>query len=134
MSQPTFFFDRCFGQRLPQLVNSASPPFAVEWHDSRTSGFAQNTTDDEWLSVVGSRGWVVLSHDKRFHGESAALEAVRQHNIACFYLGGGSVPVWFKFVIFARAYKSMMSRIQHEKAPYIFKVGDNGHIYRVKGI
>jgi hypothetical protein len=106
----------------------------VEWHDSRTSGFAQNTTDDEWLSVVGSRGWIVLSHDKRFHGESAALEAVRQHNIACFYLGGGSVPVWFKFVIFARAYKSMMSRIQHERAPYIFKVGDNGHIYRVKGI
>jgi hypothetical protein len=130
----TFFFDRCFGQKLPKLISGASPPFGVEWHDKQGSSFPQDATDDEWLSVVGAKGWIVLTHDKKFHVDSVALQAVRQHKVACFYIGGGAYPVWNKFVLFARAYRVMMNRIENQPAPYIFRVSDNGHVAPVKGV
>ncbi len=135
VGEPTFFFDRCFGKALPRLVRAAHPPFGVVGFDEDKSlGFGETTGDDEWLSVVGQRGWVALSHDKKFHAENAPLLAVRQHKVACFYLAGATLLSWHKFVVFAKASRKIMEYIENEKPPYIFRVHDNGRITKLKGI
>src|SRR3546814_12466516 len=82
----TFFFDRCTGSGVPLLLRKAKPWFGVEFHDEKKNGFAHNTPDDEWLAVVAGKGQIIISHDKRFHKDSQAIEAVRQHKAKVFYL------------------------------------------------
>ena len=134
MGQPTFFFDRCFGKTLPRLVGAAHPPFLVIGFEDKSLGFHQKTEDDEWLSVVGQRKWIALSHDRKFHKESAALQAVRTHNVGCFYLAGGTLLAWDKFVLFAKASRKIIEYATSETPPYIFRVHDNGRITKVRGV
>ncbi|MBV9629077.1 MAG: hypothetical protein JO230_13345 [Xanthobacteraceae bacterium] len=50
-------------------IRMARPPFAVEYHHDPKCKFKfkDNTPDDEWLSKVAAEGWIVFSHDRKFH-------------------------------------------------------------------
>lgn len=97
-------------------------PFLIEYHDDKAHGFAQTADDDEWLARVSAKGWVVISHDKRFHGDSLAIEAVRQHNGRVFYLDGGSSVKWDKLRRFAVAYKRIIDIVTNQPGPFIYRV------------
>lgn len=116
------------------MLRSAKPWFDVEYHDERKNGFNNHTPDDEWLASVSQKGWVVISHDKRFHMDSLALEAVRQHNARVFYLCGGSLKTWDKLRIFSQTFIRMDALIKKQKAPYIYQVSYANRVTRVKGI
>ena len=122
MAALTFFFDRCTGSGLPLRLRGIRAPFEVEFHDEKKHGFAHATQDDEWLAKVSQNKWVVVSHDKRFHHDSAALEAVRQHRGRVFYLDGGSSVNWDKLRRFVANYRKIAALIATEKPPFIFRV------------
>jgi hypothetical protein len=82
----TFYFDRNFGKRFPEALAHMRPPFTVEYHHSRTNNFPQNMRDDIWLEICGRRGWIVFSHDQKFHSVVAEATALKQHSVGCFYL------------------------------------------------
>jgi len=128
----TFFFDRCTGTRLPKLIVAAKPPFAVEYHDDPKHGFTDTTPDDEWLGVVCSNKWVVISHDKRFHQDGLAVASVKQHGGKVFYLFGGSLPTWDKLRVFAQAYIRMRDIARREKPPFIYRVTASNRVLQVK--
>jgi len=130
----TFFFDRCTGSGVPKLLRQAKPPFGVQFHDEPSNGFSQNMPDDEWLAVVSKKQWVVISHDKRFHEDSLAIEAVRQHKARVFYLCGGSLPNWDKLRIFAQAFKRIKAIVETQEPPYIYQVTYTDRVLRVRGI
>jgi hypothetical protein len=94
MGSLTLYFDRCFGRHFPSEVERMNPPFSIESHYKL--GFNDQTSDDEWLAHAGKKGWIVLSHDGKFHKEGPALAAIILHKVGCFYLWGGQVPVWYK--------------------------------------
>ncbi|HEX3367625.1 hypothetical protein [Phenylobacterium sp.] len=133
MAELTFFFDRCFGTGLPKWLKGIKTPFDIEFHDDKKHGFKDETPDDEWLAAVGKRKWVVLSHDKRFHKDSMAMEAVKQHKVACFYVDGGSLTSWGKLVLFCRCYIRIRTIVKETKAPYIYRVTHRGTVILVKG-
>lgn len=90
--------------------------------------------DDEWLAVVSKKKWIVISHDKRFHEDSLAIEAVRQHKARIFYLCGGSLQNWDKLRIFAQSFNRIKAIVDKESPPYIYQVTYSDRILRVKGI
>lgn len=131
MAKLTIFFDRCFGTALPLWLKKFQTPFEVEYHDDKAHGFGQTTPDDEWLNFVGQRGWIVLSHDKRFHQDGMAVAAVKQHRIACFYLDGGTYPSWDKMILFGRRFARVKDIVNSTKRPYIYRIHHRGDVRRI---
>lgn len=116
------------------MLRRAKPWFGIEYHDDTKHGFNNLTPDDEWLSMVGQKGWVVISHDRRFHTDSLALEAVRQHGVRVFYLCGAPLKTWDKLRIFAQTFKRMEKIIADQKPPYIYQVSYADRVTRVRGV
>jgi hypothetical protein len=129
-----FFFDRCTGSTVPKLLRKTRAPFEIEYQDEAKHGFRQDTSDDEWLAEVSEKRWVVISHDKRFHDDPAAMDAVRQHKGRVFYLDGGSSVKWDKLRRFAYAYKRIRHIVETEKPPYIYRVTYYDRVIRVRGL
>jgi uncharacterized LabA/DUF88 family protein len=94
-------------------------PFNIEYHDDKKHGFAQDEDDDKWLAEVSAKKWIVISHDKRFHKDSQAIEAVRQHGGHVFYLDGGSSVKWDKLRRFCFGYRRICAILNAKKAPFI---------------
>lgn len=132
MAALTLFFDRSTGRKLPRLLKSAEPPFEVEFHDDKKHGFNERTPDDEWLALVGRNGWTAISHDKRFHRDSLAVAAIREHRTAVFYLDGGSYPLWFKVKLIARSSDRITEICATEKRPFIWHIRDGGRVSRLR--
>lgn len=122
MAQLTFFFDRCTGSAVPLLLRKTRAPFEIEFHDEKKNGFRQDLDDDEWLAVTSAKKWIVISHDKRFHSDSLAIEAVKQHGGRVFYLDGGSSVKWDKLRRFAASYRKICKIVEREKHPFIYRV------------
>jgi len=88
--------------------------------------------DDEWLEIVGQKGWVVFSHDRKFHKETVETAAIKQHNVGCFYLPGANKPVWDKVSIFIRSFNRIRELSESTSRPFVYDLKLNGHIREVK--
>jgi hypothetical protein len=111
----------------------ARPPFTVEYHDDPRSKFKfkQDTTDDEWLARVAAEGWIVFSHDRKFHTLLPEMSAIKQHRAGCFYLPGANSPTWDKLRYFVRAYDGIIARIGATDKPFIFELSAAGKFKRI---
>jgi hypothetical protein len=125
----TLFFDRCVGKQLPCALLQLSCPFEIKYHQGE--GFKHNTQDDIWLNTVGPNKWIVLSFDAKWQDESAAIEAIKQHKIGCFYLYGASSIGFFRLTSLARSYQKMRDVIGKEKRPFIFKIDGRNRFQKV---
>jgi len=125
----TFYFDRNIGKRLPEALVHLQPPFDVRWHQKE--GFRHDMPDDEWMEIVGPKGWIVLSQDWKFHLREVEIEAVKQHSIKCFYLPGSGATKWDTYCQLIRSHKRLMELADAEVAPFIFDVKRNGHLKRI---
>lgn len=85
-----FFVDRALGGRtvVESLRRSCLPGELVHAHDDH---FGQATTDIEWLTEVGKRGWVVLTKDSRIRTNANERDAVLASRVALFALGRGDL-------------------------------------------
>jgi len=111
----------------------ARPPFTVEYHQDPACRFhfAHDVADDVWLAAVGAAGWVVISHDRKFHQILPEISAVKQHKIGCFYLWGASEPPWDKLRCFMGASNGIIRRAEVQMRPFIYDVLGNGQIRQV---
>lgn len=114
------YFDRCFGKNFPKALQMLRCPFEVRSHDGER--FAANMPDDEWLDIVGAKKWVVCSHDAKWQNETAALKAIQQHKIGCFYLHGASSIGFFKLKSLAHNYDKMLKVCKDQNRPFIYRV------------
>lgn len=131
MGELTFFFDRCTGVTVPKRLRNLRAPFSIEYHDEKKNGFALDEDDDAWLGVVTQKQWVVITHDKRFHNDSLAIQAVRQHGGRVFYLEGGASVMWDKLRRFTASYRRISQILKDMPGSFIYKVAYND---RVKAI
>jgi hypothetical protein len=125
-----FFFDRTFGTRLPKALASMRPPVLIKWHQDE--GFAQNMPDDEWLSIVGPRKWVVLSQDRKFHLLENEILAIKQHSIRCFYLPAARENRWTSLCHFIWRHEKMQQLARTQSAPFVYEMKRNRQFYKVK--
>lgn len=126
MDELTFYFDRNFGKRLPNALCKLKPPVAIRWHQGER--FAQNMADDEWMEKVGARNWIVLTQDLKFHLIEHEIEALKQHNIRCFYFPDAQVGMWKTLGVFMKSHERIIQLAHSHKAPFIFKVQSNGAV------
>ena len=59
-------------------------------HRRHRDFFPRGTRDEEWLSYVAERAWVVLTKDKRNRYNEIEREALRRHRVREFYFGSGN--------------------------------------------
>jgi len=115
-------------------MRRANPPFTVEYHHDPKCKFRfrDNTPDDEWLSKVGAEGWIVLSHDRKWHDESPNIAAIKQYNIGCFYLWGASATTWDKLKCFMRGYDKIAEVAAVAPRPFIYHLNYNNRLMPVQ--
>ncbi len=137
------YFDKNIGVRLPQVLERLD--LDVAWHAMPQSKlgitgpthndplFHPDAADDVWLASVGARGWTVLSHDRKFHkvGFESELSAVKQYDVGCFYLWGGSAKKYEKAQCFFKAYDRILKAIAETPRPFIYDVLKTGRLKQV---
>jgi hypothetical protein len=111
-----FFTDRDLGKQFPGILRNAG--LNVERHCDH---FQPDTSDDTWLAVVGQRGWVALSHDKRIRYKPNERAAVLTHRVRLLIIVG-TVP----FPLLAESFVATRHRIEafldQHQTPLIAKV------------
>jgi hypothetical protein len=81
-SPPVFFLDRNLGRHVvPEAMRAAG--FALEIMDDH---FEPAARDEDWLKVVGRRGWFVITQDQRMRYRRVEQEAIRQFRVGVFVL------------------------------------------------
>ena len=128
-SQPTLFFDRSVGTRIPRTLRSLGVPVGIEHHQEH---FAKDAPDDLWLPAVGGQGWTVIGFDWSYHKNQAELSALRQYNIGVFYLWGVQMRTWERMFCLARAYEGIIRAIDATPRPFIYRVRKYGQLQRVE--
>jgi len=87
--------------------------------------------DDEWLEHCGKRGWIVFSHDRKFHHIDVEAAAIRDHGVAAFCLWGASDDTWEKLGHFVKAYPKIRHIVNSETPPYLYRITKRSRIIRV---
>ena len=127
-ASPVLFFDRDVGISLPRALGVLKLPTRVEHHQDH---FPIAARDDDWMPRVGSMGWFLIGHDSRHHREESELLAIRQYDIGCFYLWGGSALRWEKMRCFLRAYEDILKAAADTPRPFIYRVTEKGRLTSV---
>lgn len=81
---------------------------------------------------MGQKGWVVLSHYRKFHSAAVATAAVLQHEVRCFYLPCANKGTWDKLGVFVRVFRRMTEIAETVPAPVVFEIHGYGRIKRVE--
>jgi hypothetical protein len=74
------------------------------------------------LAQVAAEGWIVFSHDRKFHTLLPEISAIKQYKAGCFYLPGASLQTWDKTCMFIKAYEGIRDRIAVTSKPFIFEI------------
>ena len=113
------FFDRDVGTAFPMALNVLTLPTAVEYHQEH---FLPDARDDEWMPDVGSRGWILVGHDRMHHRRPLESQAIQEYQMGCFYLWGAQAPSWEKMRCFLNAYERILDVIEATPKPFIYRI------------
>ena len=83
---PELFLDRSLGPvQVPRLLRASGLSLiTLTEHYGRPRD--QEVPDSDWLELVGSRGWVALTKDKRIGRVHSQQVAIVNFKVRCFYL------------------------------------------------
>ena len=144
MAEPTLYFDRNVGWRVPEALKLLG--LKVIHHNTRRrllglretprlkTLFAQDEKDDVWLEYVGQQGWLVFTQDRKFHraGFEAELSAIKQFNVGCFYIWGAENTKWQKMQALCRGLDGMIATAAATAKPFIFDASRNGKLTQIQ--
>lgn len=91
-----------------------------------THHLPKGTDDATWLSFVGSRGWVVLTRDKRIRYRRLERLALQAARVRAFVFTGGNVTMAETGEILARAYARILQISIREPGPFVYHLGRVG--------
>lgn len=111
-----FFTDRDLGKRFPEILRSNG--LMVERHGDH---FAPDTADEEWLEVVGKRGWIALTHDRHIRYKPNERDAVMRHGVALLVIVGKS-PFPNLADAFVKTFPIIERFLTNHTPPFIAKV------------
>jgi len=90
----------------------------VEIHDDH---FNQATPDTDWLPVVASKGWIILTADKKIAHRRLEMMAVQNSGACMFVLVSGNLSGIQMAEIFAQAVPSMKSFFNRPYLVYLYQ-------------
>lgn len=124
LSTVTFFIDRSLG-RDKVVAELRAKGALVEPHDSH---FPADAPDQEWLNEVGTRGWIVISKDRRIRHRGAERAAVEDAKVALFIFRGGNMRGDEIAQAIAAALPRMLHLVQRQARPFIATISKGGAV------
>lgn len=118
LDEIVFFIDRSLGKKaVAEALRSAGA--RVEVHDDH---LPQDTKDEAWLRYVGTRNWVVLTHDDhiRFHDHERA--ALLQAGVCAFVLAAKGLRGEENGAIIVRALSAILRLLSKQPGPFIARI------------
>jgi hypothetical protein len=125
LSQPVLFLDEnhC---RNPHIIEAiAEHGFKCEKH---LDHFEAGTDDVQWLSVVGQRGWCLLTTDSRIRRNRLEKEAVRNNSVRMFYFSRNQLSGREMGEALRKALPHIAELIQNQPAPFTASIGKSGDV------
>ena len=122
---PEFFIDRSLGRHaVPSALRTAG---AIVHAMAEVYGeqVGQGLADEDWLSDVGERGWVVLLKDTKIRYRPAELGAITTHGIRAFCLTNANLRAADQAERLV-ANLPQITRVAEESGPYIYGVYADG--------
>jgi predicted nuclease of predicted toxin-antitoxin system len=121
---PVFFLDRSLGRkRIATALREAGA--IVHIHDDY---FPPDARDEQWLTHVGRKGWVVLTKDHRIRYRNLERTALMQAGVGAFILTVGDLQGDEMARIFVDALPAIAKFLRKHKKPFIAKVGRIGSV------
>lgn len=117
----TFFVDRCLGKSVGVALQQSG--LQVEFHADH---FADDADDETWISVVGQRGWVVLTKDKAIRTRLVELQAVTAASVRMFTLSSGNMTGREMGRVFVDNLLKMGRFMKKHPPPFIARVSPSG--------
>ncbi len=98
---------------------------AVEIHDDH---FARDAEDQAWLSVVGEKGWVVLTKDKKIQYRPLEQEALRASGVRAFVLVADGLRGADICAIFVKAMPNIEKVLRARRGPFIARMTGSARV------
>jgi hypothetical protein len=109
--EPVFFTDRDLGPSVADALRQGG--LRVEpYHEH----FAlDDVPDQEWLRMVGERGWIALTHNKKIRWERDELDVLMRCGVRAFFIiGKGPHPELARAVLDAKHRGPFAARIYQQ--------------------
>jgi hypothetical protein len=91
--------------------------------------FGPDTPDEEWLRLVGQKGWTAITHDKGIGRKPNELAALREANVRAFVLASkGSLKGDEITGILMDALPQIFTFVDKFKPPFIAKIYRGGSV------
>ena len=111
-----FFTDRDLAKQFPAIL--AASGLKVEPYHAH---FDQDTTDPEWLTEVGRRGWYVLSKDWHMRYRDRERDAIMSSGVGAFIIKGNATHSEHARA-FVKTLGPVLRFIERHPRPFIAKV------------
>ena len=83
--RPEFFLDRSLGKKTASGLREAG--YVVHL----VADHYPNDADEDWIAEGCSRGWILLTKDKRIRYRAAVLEALQEGHLFCLITGNMNI-------------------------------------------
>ena len=134
---PTLYFDRCIGTAIPEALRLLDMKNVYHHHIHRVKIglptekgkerlFAQEAEDDEWMSFVAAKSWIVFTQDYALHRQPVVVSLIKQHGAKVFYLWGAEEKKYETMRVFMLRYKKILEVAASTPGPFIFRVRSKG--------
>jgi hypothetical protein len=90
--------------------------------------FPAGTLDEAWLPLVGSKGWILLTSDKRIRYNSLEKLALELHGVREFVFTSGNMSGQDMAVALERALKKMRNLCARAKPPFVASITRTGEV------
>ncbi len=121
------FVDRSIPRAVADALNIVRDD--VRWLEDE---YQHDTKDTVWLPDVGSRGWLVISRDKKIRTRPAERQALLDGGVGCFILAQKQpLTRWDYLKLLAATLDEMEHIFANTEKPFIYTVGRTGRMRRV---
>lgn len=127
--EPVLFVDRDAWSRLLGEALDAAGIAHVAHHEQ----FNPDAPDEDWLTVAGCEGWIVLTRDKMIRRRPSELAAVKAARVVMFVLGQGNMSAAETAQLVVSHYAAMMRRAKGARnKPAVFTLSRSGKLQAIK--
>ena len=116
--------NHCNNQKILAVLKSAS--IQVERH---LDHFSRGTPDETWLPLVGEKGWILLTTDKRIRYRANEKEAVRKYRVRMFYFSKNDLSGSQMASALERALPEIRRICEKNTPPFFAAITRTGEVY-----
>ncbi|HZP26478.1 MAG TPA: hypothetical protein VFB90_05460, partial [Dehalococcoidia bacterium] len=94
--------------------------------------FRHDTPEIQWLPIVGQRGWLVITRDKKIRSRPGERQELVRANVGCFILMQKDNPTkWELLRVIVASLDAMEDIFRSEQRPFIYGVSRIGALRRI---